>query len=97
MRSGAGSRFSQQLKLQPLVRNCKKHSTPAYLIDGAEDIDRSWLAGKARIGVSAGASAPEVLVERVLERLQEWGADQINEGAGKTEEVVFSLPKALQN
>ncbi|KRT56454.1 4-hydroxy-3-methylbut-2-enyl diphosphate reductase [endosymbiont of Ridgeia piscesae] len=80
-----------------LCEIAKKHSTPAYLIDGAEDIDRSWLAGKARIGVSAGASAPEVLVERVLERLQEWGADQVNEGAGKTEEVVFSLPKALQN
>jgi 4-hydroxy-3-methylbut-2-enyl diphosphate reductase len=73
-----------------------KHGTPAYLIDGPGDINRDWLAQAQRIGVTAGASAPEILVEQVVERLKEWGASESIETAGKREEVVFSLPKELQ-
>ncbi|HHH38422.1 MAG TPA: 4-hydroxy-3-methylbut-2-enyl diphosphate reductase [Sedimenticola sp.] len=70
--------------------------TTAHLIDGAEDIAREWLEGEQRIGVTAGASAPEVLVEKVIERLREWGATRVTPLAGREEKVVFSLPKALQ-
>ncbi len=73
-----------------------KYGTPAYLIDGPEDIDKSWLGGKAHIGVTAGASAPEVLVKTVTDQLMQWGAKKVDESSGKREEVVFSLPKALQ-
>jgi 4-hydroxy-3-methylbut-2-enyl diphosphate reductase len=73
-----------------------KLGTPAYLIDGADDIRREWLQGVDRVGVTAGASAPEVLVEQVILRLQEWGAANIHEADGKPEQVVFSLPRELR-
>ncbi|MES9968647.1 MAG: 4-hydroxy-3-methylbut-2-enyl diphosphate reductase [Candidatus Thiodiazotropha sp.] len=73
----------------------EKNGPPAYLIDGAEDIDPSWLEGKHQIGVTAGASAPEILVENVLEKLKEWGAEKVIEAQGKEEQVVFALPKSL--
>jgi 4-hydroxy-3-methylbut-2-enyl diphosphate reductase len=74
----------------------EKHGTPAYLIDGPEDIDRTWLESSEQVGLTAGASAPEVLVESVVEKLREWGATKSIEARGKREEVVFSLPKELQ-
>ena len=74
----------------------EKHGTPAYLIDGKEDIQQTWLGGIRRIGVTAGASAPEVLVESVIGQLIAWGATKTQENSGKREEVVFSLPKELQ-
>jgi 4-hydroxy-3-methylbut-2-en-1-yl diphosphate reductase len=74
----------------------EKHGALAHLIDGPADIRRDWLAGAARVGVTAGASAPEVLVEQVIHRLREWGAEQVVEQEGKREEVVFSLPKELR-
>ena len=74
----------------------EKHGTPAYLIDGPGDIDRDWLDQAQRIGVTAGASAPEILVEYVVERLRDWGAGESIETDGKRELVVFSLPKELQ-
>ncbi|MEW8625525.1 MAG: 4-hydroxy-3-methylbut-2-enyl diphosphate reductase [Candidatus Thiodiazotropha sp.] len=73
----------------------EKHGPPAYLIDGAHDIDQAWLTGKNAIGVTAGASAPEVLVESVIEQLKKWGAETVIESQGKSEEVVFALPKSL--
>ena len=75
----------------------ERHNTPAYLIDNADEIDRAWLAGKARIGVTAGASAPEVLVEQVVARLQEWGAERVDESEGQRETITFSLPKELKS
>jgi len=69
---------------------------PAYLVDDAGDLRAEWFAGKRRVGVSAGASAPEVLVQGVVTRLQEMGAGQVTELQGITENVVFPLPKALQ-
>ena len=74
----------------------EKHGTPAHLIDGAEDIDPNWISDRQQIGVTAGASAPEILVETVIRQLREWGAEAVTEGSGKSEEVVFSLPKELQ-
>jgi 4-hydroxy-3-methylbut-2-enyl diphosphate reductase len=68
----------------------------AYLIDNAEQIDPAWLQGKAHVGVTAGASAPEVLVQAVINRLQEIGGAGAAEVLGHEEHVVFSLPKELQ-
>jgi 4-hydroxy-3-methylbut-2-enyl diphosphate reductase len=69
---------------------------PGYLVDGAEDLQREWLNGKMTIGVTAGASAPEVRVQQVVERLREWGADLPAELTGREEQVVFGLPRALR-
>ena len=55
----------------------EKQGAAAYLIDGPEDILREWLADGPRVGLTAGASAPEVLVERVINRLREWGASEV--------------------
>jgi 4-hydroxy-3-methylbut-2-enyl diphosphate reductase len=74
----------------------EKLDVPAYLIDGADDIEWSWLGGKVRIGVTAGASAPEVLVEQVIKRLRDWGAEGVEELHGRPENVSFSLPAELR-
>lgn len=68
----------------------------AYLIDRAEHIDASWLAGAPRIGVTAGASAPEVLVEEVIARLHELGASSVENLQGVIEDVKFPLPSGLR-
>ncbi|MDK9703321.1 MAG: 4-hydroxy-3-methylbut-2-enyl diphosphate reductase [Sulfuritalea sp.] len=68
---------------------------PAYLVDGADQIDAGWLAGDARVGVTAGASAPEVLVNGVVERLKALGAGGIETLDGAAENVNFPLPKEL--
>lgn len=68
----------------------------AHLLDRAEDIDPAWLAGKQRIGVTAGASAPEVLVQEVIERLVSLGAAEPVEIQGRPENVTFSLPRELR-
>ncbi|MBU3694150.1 MAG: 4-hydroxy-3-methylbut-2-enyl diphosphate reductase [Rhodocyclaceae bacterium] len=70
--------------------------TPARLIDGAADIDPAWLAGVETVGVTAGASAPELLVQEVLARLRGLGACIIEDMAGVEEDVVFPLPKTLE-
>ena len=69
---------------------------PAYLVDDAGGLQQEWFAGKARVGISAGASAPELLVQGVVARLREMGADSVTELQGIRENVVFPLPKALQ-
>jgi 4-hydroxy-3-methylbut-2-en-1-yl diphosphate reductase len=74
----------------------EKNGTPAYLIDGPEDIDKSWLDRATLVGLTAGASAPEILVENVIAKLKDWGACESIEASGKREEVVFSLPQELQ-
>jgi 4-hydroxy-3-methylbut-2-enyl diphosphate reductase len=72
-----------------------KLGKPAYLIDGPDDIRPEWLSGVDTIGLTAGASAPEVLVGKVVERLEAWGAQSIEENVGKPEQVTFGLPKNL--
>jgi 4-hydroxy-3-methylbut-2-en-1-yl diphosphate reductase len=74
----------------------EKQGVPAYLIDGAEHIDAAWIHGKARIGVTAGASAPEKLVKEVIARLQSWGAGTVRELDGEPESITFALPKELR-
>lgn len=74
----------------------EKQGVPAYLIDASEHIQRQWLEGKERIGVAAGASAPEALVREVVERLRQWGAEDLEEMHGRSENVVFSLPAAMR-
>ena len=69
---------------------------PAYMIDRADELQPEWLAGKSCVGVTAGASAPEVLVKEVLARLAELGAESVRELDGAVERVVFPLPKGLQ-
>lgn len=73
-----------------------KLHTPAYLIDDANDVEPSWLEGKEVIGLTAGASAPEVLVQNVVERLKSLGVMQADEDQGQRETVEFSLPKELK-
>jgi 4-hydroxy-3-methylbut-2-enyl diphosphate reductase len=68
----------------------------AYLIDNAEEIQKEWLDGVESIGITAGASAPEVLVQSVVDRLKEWGGEVPEELQGQEENVVFSLPKELR-
>ncbi len=70
--------------------------TPAHLIDDEDQIDPLWLQDKTVVGITAGASAPEVLVQRVIQRLRELGASEVEEFVGREENVVFPLPKALQ-
>jgi 4-hydroxy-3-methylbut-2-enyl diphosphate reductase len=72
-----------------------KMGTPAYMVDNADAIDPSWIAGKKRIGVTAGASAPEVLVQAVIDRLKELGAASVRALEGVEEHVTFPLPKGL--
>jgi 4-hydroxy-3-methylbut-2-enyl diphosphate reductase len=68
---------------------------PAYMVDGAGDLRAEWVAGKERVGVTAGASAPEVLVDAVIARLRELGATSVRPLAGVEENVVFPMPKGL--
>ncbi len=74
----------------------KKFGKPAYLIDGAADIREEWLAGVSHIGVTAGASAPDVLVKEVIDQLRRRGADCVAQIEGQEESIVFSLPPELQ-
>jgi 4-hydroxy-3-methylbut-2-enyl diphosphate reductase len=67
----------------------------AYMVDNARELNPEWVAGKARVGVTAGASAPEVLVQEVVARLKELGASGVTELAGITEHVTFPLPRNL--
>jgi len=70
----------------------EKRSVPAYLIDGPEDMQTDWLSGKRCIGVTAGASAPEVLVNKVIAQLEDWGATDIQEMQWHPEKVSFRPP-----
>jgi 4-hydroxy-3-methylbut-2-enyl diphosphate reductase len=73
----------------------ERFGVPAYLVDSAVDLDPAWIAGKARVGVTAGASAPELLVKDLVDRLLALGAKSVRPLDGVKEEVVFPLPKGL--
>ena len=83
---------SNSNRLREVARNL---NVPAYLVDNASEVKPEWLEGKQRVGITAGASAPEVLVQEVIARLQELGADSVREADGIQENVVFPLPRAL--
>ncbi|NOT86674.1 MAG: 4-hydroxy-3-methylbut-2-enyl diphosphate reductase [Lysobacter sp.] len=74
----------------------EREGVEAYLIDGADEIDPRWIDGRRHIGVTAGASAPDVLVQGVIAKLRELGAGGLRELAGKPEDMVFALPKELR-
>ena len=74
----------------------ERMGTPGYLIDGAEDLQKEWFDGVQRIGITAGASAPEVLVRGVIQQLREWGAEPEVELEGREENITFSMPKELR-
>jgi 4-hydroxy-3-methylbut-2-enyl diphosphate reductase len=84
---------SNSNRLRELAERC---GTESYLIDGPGDINSEWLKNKSCIGITAGASAPEVLVKQVIEKLQACGATAPQELAGTPEHMSFSLPKALR-
>ncbi|MBK6602806.1 MAG: 4-hydroxy-3-methylbut-2-enyl diphosphate reductase [Betaproteobacteria bacterium] len=69
--------------------------TPAHMVDRADELDPAWIAGRRRVGVTAGASAPDVLVQEVLARLRAMGAVSVRELEGAPEHVVFPLPRGL--
>jgi 4-hydroxy-3-methylbut-2-enyl diphosphate reductase len=73
----------------------QKNGVEAYMVDNAEQIDPAWVVGKKRIGVTAGASAPEVLVQQVVSKLKALGAASVRELDGVEEHVTFPLPKGL--
>ncbi|WP_296277595.1 4-hydroxy-3-methylbut-2-enyl diphosphate reductase [Pseudomonas sp. UBA7530] len=74
----------------------ERMGTPAYLIDGAEDLKHEWFEGVGGIGITAGASAPEVLVRGVVDQLHAWGAVGETELDGRPENITFSMPKELR-
>jgi 4-hydroxy-3-methylbut-2-enyl diphosphate reductase len=75
----------------------EKRGIPGYLVDGAEDLRREWFDGCGTVGVTAGASAPEVLVRQVVEQLRAWGGQMVEEIAGRPESIVFGLPRELRS
>lgn len=74
----------------------EREGVEAHLIDGAEEIDPAWVDGRKKIGVTAGASAPDILVRGVIDRLRELGAGSLTELDGEPENMVFALPKELR-
>ena len=74
----------------------QKAGKPGYLVDGPDDLRPEWFAGTRAVGVTAGASAPELLVRRVVERLRLWGGEGAEEIVGRPENVVFALPRELR-
>ncbi|AOR62502.1 4-hydroxy-3-methylbut-2-enyl diphosphate reductase [Pectobacterium wasabiae] len=79
-----------------LAELAQRAGKAAYLIDAAEDIQESWVAGVAQIGVTAGASAPDILVQQVIQRLKELGGKVAVEMQGREENIVFEVPKELR-
>ncbi|HYM44046.1 MAG TPA: 4-hydroxy-3-methylbut-2-enyl diphosphate reductase [Steroidobacteraceae bacterium] len=69
---------------------------PGYLVDGPDDLRAEWFAGKRAVGLTAGASAPELLVRQVVARLAEWGGEPPSESLGREERVFFTLPRELR-
>ena len=74
----------------------ERAGVPGYLVDGPQDMKREWFEGKRCVGLTAGASAPEVLVRAVLDQLREWGAEVPREVAGREETITFGLPRELR-
>lgn len=68
----------------------------AYMVDNASYLQREWFNGKNKVGLTAGASAPEVLVQGVIDQIRAWGIDDVQQGAGIEESIVFVLPKELR-
>jgi 4-hydroxy-3-methylbut-2-en-1-yl diphosphate reductase len=74
----------------------RKLGTESYMIDNADELQAGWLEGRQRVGLTAGASAPEVLVQQVIARIKEFGAVSVQRLAGVEETIKFPLPKGLK-
>ncbi|MGI9211291.1 MAG: 4-hydroxy-3-methylbut-2-enyl diphosphate reductase [Methylococcaceae bacterium] len=74
----------------------EKMGRPSYLIDHAQQVQQDWVTDSTKIGITAGASAPEILVTEVVDKLKSWGGQVVRENKGIEEKVVFSLPKELR-
>jgi len=85
---------SNSNRLREVARNM---GVEAWMVDNASQIDTAWLQGKKKVGVTAGASAPEVLVKEVIARLEQLGASSVEELSGIAENVVFPIPKSLSS
>ena len=83
---------SNSNRLRELAENLGVES---YMVDNAGELQSMWLSGKRHVGVTAGASAPEVLVEEVIARLKQLGAKNVRELSGSLETIVFPIPKEL--
>ena len=70
--------------------------TPAHMVDSADELRPEWFEGRARVGLTAGASAPEILVRQVIDRIKSFGAISVRSMDGLTETVKFPLPKGLK-
>ncbi|HCH50568.1 TPA: 4-hydroxy-3-methylbut-2-enyl diphosphate reductase [Escherichia coli] len=79
-----------------LAELAQRAGKPSYLIDSFEDINEAWVANVNIVGVTAGASAPDILVQQVLEQLKSFGADEVIELSGREENIVFEVPKELR-
>ncbi|MEY1271162.1 4-hydroxy-3-methylbut-2-enyl diphosphate reductase [Proteus mirabilis] len=79
-----------------LAELAQRAGKPSYLIDSAEDIDETWVIHANIVGVTAGASAPDILVQQVLARLKAFGAEEVIELSGREENIVFEVPKELR-
>ena len=73
-----------------------KNNVPGYLVDNADELNKAWFKGKENIGLSAGASAPELLVEKVIEKIQSWFDAELSEDNESKESIIFQLPKQLR-
>jgi 4-hydroxy-3-methylbut-2-en-1-yl diphosphate reductase len=73
-----------------------KLGTPAHMVDSAEELQAEWFENRSRVGLTAGASAPEILVQQVIERLKALGAISVRKMDGLVETVKFPLPKGLK-
>ena len=73
-----------------------KAGIPGYLVDGPENLHREWFDGATTVGVTAGASAPEILVQGVITQLRAWGGEVVEELKGREEHVIFALPRTLR-
>jgi 4-hydroxy-3-methylbut-2-enyl diphosphate reductase len=74
----------------------ERAAIPGYLVDGPADLRREWFDGRQTVGLTAGASAPELLVQQVITQLRAWGGEPPEDVAGREEHVVFSLPRGLR-
>ena len=74
-----------------------KARIPGYLVDGPEQLHREWFDGAKTVGVTAGASAPEILVKGVVAQLRQWGGEVVEELKGREEHVIFALPRTLRD
>ncbi|MDH5735765.1 MAG: 4-hydroxy-3-methylbut-2-enyl diphosphate reductase, partial [Gammaproteobacteria bacterium] len=84
---------SNSNRLKELASN---KGVDSYLIDNANELNRDWFTNKQRIGITAGASAPEILVKQVINKLEDWFAVSLHEDSKPKEQVVFQLPKELR-